>query len=344
MDLGEDDLAGVRAAMARLTSAVQFPVLAPLVAEHLATGGKFLRARLALTASSALGAPAAGALAWATACELMHNATLVHDDLQDGDTTRRGAPTIWAKYGAAQAINVGDLLLMAPYRAVLEAQLPEATSAALCRALVEAIMRVVEGQAAECAMTAAGTGDAASYRAMVAGKTSALFVLPVHGAALVAGRPWAEARALAAPFAELGTMFQLQDDVLDLFGDKGRAQIGSDLGEGKVSALVVRHLERAPGDAAWLTALLRAPRAQTSAAQVAEAARRFAASGALGAVLADIEAGAARAEAQVHPSLRPQLVALCARVRAPIAHVQREPSGRASTGHEGGAAAGTVRP
>ena len=78
---------------------------ARMVREHLDTGGKRLRARLAIAACQALGGRAEDAIDWAAAVELLHNASLVHDDIQDGDRTRRGKPALWARYGPAQAIN-----------------------------------------------------------------------------------------------------------------------------------------------------------------------------------------------------------------------------------------------
>jgi geranylgeranyl diphosphate synthase type I len=89
-----------------------------MVQDHLASGGKRLRASLALCATRALGGSPCAGVAWAAACEMLHNASLVHDDLQDGDTLRRGQPTVWSRYGAAQAVNVGDLMLMLPFLAL----------------------------------------------------------------------------------------------------------------------------------------------------------------------------------------------------------------------------------
>ena len=103
---------------------VELDPAAAIAGEHLSTGGKRLRARLAMETGVRLGAEGKEMVPWAAACELLHNATLVHDDLQDGDRVRRGHPTMWVKHGAAQAINAGDLMLM-PSCAVINApQLP----------------------------------------------------------------------------------------------------------------------------------------------------------------------------------------------------------------------------
>ncbi|HEX2204651.1 MAG TPA: polyprenyl synthetase family protein [Longimicrobium sp.] len=258
---------------------------ARMAREHLAAGGKRLRARLALAAAEALGASRNDAAPWAAACELLHNATLVHDDLQDGDAVRRGRPTTWARYGAAQAVNAGDLLLMLPFLAADRLPAPPDVRLALATALARAATETVRGQAAEMRLPAACGYEWDGWLPAVEGKTGALFQLPVEGAARLAGRDAASARALAAPFRRVGVLFQLQDDVLDLFGDKGRGAPGADLREGKVSALVVEHLELHPGDTAWLRGLLALPRDATPEAEVDRAIERFRSGGALRRVL-----------------------------------------------------------
>ncbi|MBV9772358.1 MAG: polyprenyl synthetase family protein, partial [Gemmatimonadetes bacterium] len=265
------------------------------VREHLDTGGKRLRARLALSALEALGHGREAGIGWAAACELLHNATLVHDDLQDGDRVRRGRPTVWARHGAAQAVNAGDLLLMLPFLALERVAAPPETRWLLARALAAHAAAVARGQAAELALADEARVGWTEYRRVAEGKTGPLFQLPVEGAALLAGRPPGEAREVAAPFAKLGMLFQLQDDVLDLYGEKGRGVPGSDLREGKVSALVVEHLALHPGDAPWLHGLLRLPREETPDAEVERAIRRFRDGGALERVLTRICTAAAEA-------------------------------------------------
>ncbi|MEC9071791.1 MAG: polyprenyl synthetase family protein, partial [Myxococcota bacterium] len=85
-------------------------LLCRMSAFHLETGGKRLRGMIPLVVAANLGGDPEEALEIGVALELLHNATLVHDDLQDGDEVRRGAPAIWARWGAAQAINTGDAL------------------------------------------------------------------------------------------------------------------------------------------------------------------------------------------------------------------------------------------
>ena len=123
-----------------------------MVREHLGAGGKRLRARLAIAACQALGGRAEDAIDWAAAVELLHNASLVHDDIQDGDRTRRGKPALWARYGPAQAINTGDVLLMLPFRALRT--YPAEVQAALVQILAEYGESTARGQIRELALTA----------------------------------------------------------------------------------------------------------------------------------------------------------------------------------------------
>ncbi|MED5465253.1 MAG: polyprenyl synthetase family protein [Myxococcota bacterium] len=302
-------------------------VVGPMAVEHLATGGKRLRARLALAAAKGLGLEAREAIPWAASCELLHNATLIHDDLQDGDRVRRGAPTVWVAHGSVQAINAGDLMWTTPYTSVDE--LGEGFSAEvkfrLCQVLGRYSASVIRGQAVEYFMTTGGITDIDFYHQAIRGKTSALFELPVVGAAILAGHSQERALRIAEPFTNLGMLFQMQDDVLDLFGDKGRGETGADLREGKISALVVEHLALHPEDAPKLLDLLNTPREQTLDAQVEETIEAFRTGGALAGVLARIEAEAARSLSsdvwEEHPELKEVLQDLVDVILKPIEHV-----------------------
>lgn len=307
-----------------------------MAAHHLATGGKRLRARLALAACEALGGATRHGVAFGAAVELLHNATLVHDDIQDGDTLRRGAPTLWSAHGTAQAINAGDFLLMLPYLAV--AEVPGHLQGGLCRALAHHAIATVRGQIAELDLLPSERLGWADYVDAIAGKTGALIGLPVCGAALVAGASWPYAHRLSLAFERLGVLFQLQDDVLDLYGDKGRDQVGCDLYEGKISALVVAHLERRPDDRGRLLELLRKPRSETDPDDVQSTIDAFRRSGALDEVLA-------RIAALIHqtrtcpvlieePALHRLALDLASLAVAPIQHLIQPPSGTHLGDHE----------
>jgi geranylgeranyl pyrophosphate synthase len=321
----DEGLAEVEELMLLLAGDPATDLAARMACEHLATGGKRLRARLALAALEALGGPRGLGVGWAAACELLHNATLIHDDLQDGDTTRRGRPTTWQRFGAAQAVNAGDLLLMLPFLAVERIPAPAERRFSLAAAVARQATVTVRGQTAEIELGSADEVEWDGYRDAVQGKTGALFQLPVEGAAILAGYDPAEAHTLAAGFRGLGVLFQLQDDVLDLYGEKGRGVPGSDLREGKVSALVVEHLMMHPADGPWLRALLALPRDRTPDEDVRRAMERFRTAGALRGVLGRIRheayAVASAPELGKVPALRDLAWELTCVALKPIAHL-----------------------
>lgn len=310
--------------MADIATGPRFDQLGAIVREHLATGGKRLRARLALATVQSLGFPREAAIPWAAATELLHNATLVHDDIQDGDPMRRGRPAVWSRHGINQAINVGDLLLMLPYRALEHLDVDDAVKWSLASALASYAEDVVRGQSEEMGLLPHCRFDWDGYQAAAEGKTAALFSLPVYGGARIAQRSHDEAAALANEMRPLGLLFQIADDVLDLFGDKGREARGADLREGKVSALVSEHLRLHPRDGDWLIPLLTCPREETPERLVVHAIDRFRHGGALAAVWQRIET----IEARIHespvlretPKLQVAAADLLHRALRPIAH------------------------
>ena len=258
--------------------------LGDIAVEHLTTGGKRIRGRLVLAAVDALGGRTEDAIAWAAAVELVHNASLIHDDLEDGDEQRRGQPTVWVKHGVAQAINAGDLMLSLPYRAAAFVPASDQTRWRLCGSLANAVEQMSRGQSGELGMLDQLRRDEeleAAYIRTAHQKTGALFASLVEGAALLSGMSWEQAERLGRTYLDLGLLFQMQDDVLDLFGDKGRGQRGNDLREGKVSALVVEHVKRYPHDRDWMFSVLSTARAQTPERIVQEAIVRFEDAGAL---------------------------------------------------------------
>ncbi|MCA9556076.1 MAG: polyprenyl synthetase family protein, partial [Myxococcales bacterium] len=265
----EDAIDAVKGLMLRLAAGERFERLGAIVQEHLQTTARTFRAQLALDALVALGVPAEHGIAWAAACELLHNASLIHDDVQDHDELRRGRFSVWVRHGEGQAINAGDLLLMLPYLAVEHLDVPAGLKWELARAVARRAEETVRGQSLEMNLWASCRWDWASYDDAARGKTSVLMTLPVHGAALLAGRTPAQAERLGDCFHDLGLLLQLQDDVADLFGDNGHEKPGADVREGRVSALVVAHLTAHPDDIKWLCPILGKGREQTSDADVA---------------------------------------------------------------------------
>lgn len=293
----------VEACMASLIRLHGEGLCAEMAERHLETGGKRLRARLALAASQALGCHVGASVPWAAACELLHNASLIHDDLQDGDKVRRDRPAVWTVYGAEQAINAGDLLLMVPTLAIGELDVADALKWRLAVCLARHAASTARGQAEEMGLRTATRLERAAYLDAAHGKTAGLFGLPVEGAAMLAGHSDADARRLARPFEVLGLVYQMLDDVVDLYGDKGRGERGADIREGKVSALVVAHVQRCPEDGPWLAGILRTPRDETSTEVIEEVITRFVDSGAREDVLTHVRRLAAEVDG---PALDPE--------------------------------------
>lgn len=252
---------------------------------HYASGGKRLRPALVTAAALAYArkkgrgdeeALLRSCVPYALAVELLHNATLIHDDIQDGDRTRRGHPTLWVKYSEAQAINCGDAWFFVPQLLIQAADYAPAVKLELLALVQSRILAVIEGQSQEFALKERfARGEEISvqqYLGMVEGKTSALFSVPLVGGALVAGASPLERKALEQSATYLGHAFQIQDDLLDLWGNKGRGEVGSDIAEGKLSyplVLLLAKLGRGSPDRKKVEEIVRASREATGAEQIA---------------------------------------------------------------------------
>ena len=238
--------------------------------DHFATYGKLLRPRLVYRLSAALGPPDQDHRdflpRWAAAIEVLHNATLIHDDLQDGDQNRRGRATIWKAYGANQAINLGDLLILLAPQIFLKGKLPADRLRELSMLFSTMACKIVNGQSFEAQINSLRlTEDLESaYFRCISQKTSALFSALAEGVCIVHNLPRINRELIGDLFLQIGNLFQVQDDVLDLYGDKQRQQVACDLREGKVSFIVVKHWKDFPEDRDFLTGILHKPREQTT--------------------------------------------------------------------------------
>ena len=239
---------------------------------HLETGGKRVRGLVPLWLVANMGGNGRSALDVGAAFELFHNATLVHDDLQDQDEVRRGKPTVWKRWGEAQAINLGDAMYFYAYDCLESAGVP----AGLSRIAGRAMAAVVGGQTLEFQMQLPSTDPAAvspsidSFFKMARGKTGALFGACMEGAAMCNGAR--DTASFKAWGEQIGVLFQVQDDYLDLVGDKGRDRAGSDIAEGKVSYPVAWTISHAARDvSSRLEAIVRTPRNDTTNHLIEEA-------------------------------------------------------------------------
>jgi hydroxymethylglutaryl-CoA reductase len=295
--------------------------LASMCSYHMETGGKRLRALLPLLVAEALEVDKDRAIPLGAACEMLHNATLVHDDLQDGDLVRRGRMTVWNRFGVPQAINLGDAMF---YFSVLLVQRLDQKRVAMSQRLLVETLRVIDGQEKEFALKEKEDITLDDYFAMVEGKTSGLFALPMGGAAELCGAPAELVAGLEEAARHMGVLFQIQDDALDLFGDKGRDQVGTDIAEGKRSALVVHALTTVDDETKReLTAIIDEERTSTSPEDIARAIDILRHAGSLDFALAEIrrrkDAALGVASVKDHERLQALVSGMCDLFLKPIA-------------------------
>ena len=180
-------------------------------------GGKAVRPALALLSAQATGGPAEIGLPGAVAVELVHNFSLLHDDLMDQDRERRHRGTVWAVWGSSSAILSGDALLGLAQEVLLDSGLPTAVPAALM--LAQATRELIRGQVQDVAFEQRDGVTVDECLDMAAGKTGALMSASAAIGAVLAGAPPATVHALETYGAQVGLSFQLVDDVLGIWGD-----------------------------------------------------------------------------------------------------------------------------
>ena len=217
-----------------------------LIGEDLASaGGKRLRPSLVYLAMRALGGQDGQAHDLAVAVELLHSASLLHDDLLDNADTRRGRETAFRRFGNVVSVMSGDYMLSKLL--VLLSGMPGA--AGLTRAFGETAAAICEGEVFQFQVAAYGEYSLDNYLDIIRGKTGVLIELAVTAPALVLGVPEAQKEALRQFGREYGLAFQMQDDLLDLASDETTLgkPVGGDLREGKATYPVLLLLQGPDG-------------------------------------------------------------------------------------------------
>jgi geranylgeranyl diphosphate synthase type I len=212
--------------------------------------GKRLRPQLLLRTALEEGGPVECALDAAVAIEILHNYSLVHDDIEDGDELRHGRTTIWAQFGIPHGINAGDALCAISYLTLLheEAVVPPNRVVEMLHVLHEANLLMCEGQGLDISFETRSTVTMPEYLEMIAGKTGALFAASCELGALAAGADPARAKEYARLGRAYGLAFQIRDDVLGTWGATsvtGKPS-GADIARRKWSFPVVWALGTAP--------------------------------------------------------------------------------------------------
>lgn len=207
---------GMEAVEMKLRSVVESDIqLLTDASRHIiASGGKRLRPQIAIMAYLAAGGEEwHEVISLASAIEMVHTATLVHDDINDHSLTRRGQITVHARWGRTFALLTGDYLftkvyeMMAPYGAPYN------------EIMAEACIRLVEGETLQAAAAKSGEMDRETYKAIISRKTASLFDAAARMGAMLAGAEETVVEALAVYAHNLGLAFQMVDDILDIIGD-----------------------------------------------------------------------------------------------------------------------------
>ena len=227
----------------RLASELQSSVaFIDAIGEDLVSaGGKRLRPSLALLAGHLLHAPTDTALNVALAVELLHSASLLHDDLIDDADTRRGREAAFRRYGNVVSVMSGDFML-----AKVLSLLATANDAAFTQLMSDTAARICEAEVLQFQMAALETYSFTDYTTIIEGKTAVLFAAALEGVALLSDASDDQRENVRAFGLAYGRAFQMQDDYLDLMGDEKTLgkPVGGDLREGKATYPVLLLLEQ----------------------------------------------------------------------------------------------------
>jgi geranylgeranyl diphosphate synthase type I len=210
--------------------------------------GKRIRPVLVLLSCEACGGAWEQALPAAAAVELLHNFSLIHDDIEDRDELRRGRPTLWRQWGEAQAINSGDAMFAMAHLALLRSEargVPAAGVVRALRAFDDMCVHLTVGQHLDLSFETRSDVSAAEYMTMIEGKTAALTAACCQIGAIIAGASDAQINALRDFGRWIGMSFQLQDDVLGIWGDPEKTgKQDSDLAHRKKTLPILFAAER----------------------------------------------------------------------------------------------------
>ncbi len=213
-------------------------------------GGKRLRPTLLILSSRLVGGNEETAIPAAAAVEILHNFTLVHDDVMDMDEFRRGVPTVHKIWGIPVAIIAGDLLFSKAFEAILKLSSRNVSYERIVESasiLAQTASTIAEGQAMDMSFEERIDVTEEEYFKMIYKKTAALFEASTKIGAIVANAPKNIVNALAEYGRKIGLAFQIQDDILGIIGEEKKVgkPVGSDIREGKKTLIIIHALKKA---------------------------------------------------------------------------------------------------
>ncbi len=234
-------------ALAQLTMPEEPELLYTPIIYSMSGGGKRLRPVLLLITAEAFGGSLDEAMPAALAVEIFHNFTLLHDDIMDNADVRRGKPSVYAKWGGNVALLSGDAMLITAYKSL--AKVASEPLSKVMSIFSDMALEVCEGQQYDMDFETMSKVSVEEYMQMIERKTSALLSGSAMIGATMAGASEEDIKKIYRFATELGLAFQLQDDVLDSFGDTALGKkIGGDILEGKKTFLMVQALNRASAE------------------------------------------------------------------------------------------------
>ncbi|MHA7647869.1 polyprenyl synthetase family protein [Nitrosopumilus sp. S4] len=218
-------------------------------AGHLiVNGGKRLRPYMVIKSCQILGGKTSNAMPAASAVEMVHNFTLVHDDIMDNDEMRHGVPTVHKKFGMPIAILAGDVLFSKAYQVITESKLSANATTQLVSRLAKACVDVCEGQLLDIKLAEKKKiPTEAEYITMICKKTAALFDVSCAMGAICATSNKQDISNLSSFGRNLGIAFQITDDLIGVMGDSKitKKPVGNDLREGKKSLPILMAIKLA---------------------------------------------------------------------------------------------------
>lgn len=240
----QDGIKDVEGLMRAQADASNHPDLRAALEQLMASGGKRVRPTLVMLVGNMLGGPHERLVTLGAAVEMLHTATLVHDDLIDGSLLRRGIPTLNARWSPAATVLTGDFLFARAAKLAAETENLE-----LMKLFAETLAVIVNGELTQL-FAARGLIDRRNYYRRIYAKTASLFELASTAASMLAGVDGEMRAAMKTYGYETGMAFQIVDDVLDFSGEQVTVgkPVGSDLLSGLVTLPAIDYAERHPDD------------------------------------------------------------------------------------------------
>jgi len=215
------------------------------MAHYPAAGGKRLRPLLATMVCEAFGGNSDLAVPYGVALEMIHNFTLVHDDVMDEDDTRRGLKTVHHEYGVPEAILAGDAMFARAFEIVLDSDIDDSRVIKLVEILARSVRLLADGQQMDLDFEDRDIVSPEEYLEMIERKTAVLYSAAAQGGAIIGGASEQQQQAMFEYGRLIGLGFQIWDDVLDLRSTKesfGKPVL-NDIRNGKKTLIVVHALD-----------------------------------------------------------------------------------------------------